>query len=649
MTIKRKLILLSCGIACGTAIASMLAATWLIVSQTRVGSLIVVLAVTAIVILLAMVALVLLFVERLTRPIHRLTQVAEDITRGQLDAPEDGYATDRSDELGVFARAFEVMRQSIREKIETIELQNNALQESENHLREAQRVARIGSFEGEISKHDLWWSAELFHLFGLEPELFAPTKDGFFALLHPDDRDSYIAALNSSLESGKRLKREFRAKHSSGAWRRFETLANVTFDDQGETLGLRGTVQDITERKQAEEERLELRDQLRQSQKMEAIGQLTGGVAHDFNNLLTVILGNSEMLLSATAQIATTSSEGLLRASLEQIQSAGTHAAALTRQLLAFSRRDITKPEVVDTNRIVGNMEGMLRRLIGEHIQLDVRLGTDKFLVYADPGQIEQIMMNLVVNAADAMPEGGHLEIRVEDAELNAASVADHVDSRPGRYAVLCVIDNGTGMAPETLENMFEPFFTTKPVGKGTGLGLATVYGNVKQLGGLIQVDSKPGVGSTFTVYVPIVEGEETNKELDRPVAGSCAGETLLVCEDEDMVREIMCEALRDAGYTVIEAENGEQALAAATNHVGSIELLISDVLMPGLSGIELAERLTRDYPDTPVLFVSGYTADRFDPKGVLGEAAEILQKPFGPTTLLRRVHEVLNAEPPQG
>jgi len=388
-----------------------------------------------------------------------------------------------------------------------------------------------------------------------------------------------------------------------------------------------------------------LEAQLRQAQKMEAIGQLAGGVAHDFNNLLTTILGNSEVLLSAVAEKAAATSQELLRPGLEQIQSAGKQAASLTRQLLAFSRRETTTPQVLDPQKLVGEMEELLRRLIGEHIELDVRLSAQTCFIHADPGQIEQIVMNLVVNAADAMPKGGRLDIRVEDAELDEPYVADHADAKPGRHVVLSVADNGTGMTPDTLEHMFEPFFTTKPVSKGTGLGLATVYGTVKQLGGHIRVDSNPGVGSTFTVYLPVVDKRESKKEPDVEPTRSGAGESILVCEDQGMVRDVMCKTLRAGGYAVIEADNGERALEATSAHQGTIDLLISDVMMPGMSGTELADRLAPEHPKMRVLFVSGYAADHLDAHGMGGGAVELLQKPFGPTALLRRVREVLDAE----
>ncbi len=424
----------------------------------------------------------------------------------------------------------------------------------------------------------------------------------------------------------------------------YADIAAATIELQGRKCTV-GLFRDITERKRAEKERQELEAQLRQSQKMEAIGQLAGGVAHDFNNLLTAILGNSEILLTALAEKAAATSEELLRPGLEQIQSAGEQAASLTRQLLAFSRREITRPEVLDPKKVVGDMEGLLRRLIGEHIQLDIRLSAETYFILADPGQIEQIVLNLVVNAADAMPNGGRLEIRVEEAELSETSVAGYADAKPGRHVLLSVVDNGTGITPETLERMFEPFFTTKSVGKGTGLGLATVYGTVKQLGGHISGDSKPGVGSTFNVCIPIVDKKAAEKEPHDMPTSSYAGETILVCEDQDLVRNVMCQALRAAGYTVIEVDNGKQALEAVEAHDGTIDILISDVIMPGMSGKELADSLATEHPDTHVLFVSGYTADHLDDHGVRSEAVEFLQKPFGPTALLRRVREVLDVE----
>ena len=290
-------------------------------------------------------------------------------------------------------------------------------------------------------------------------------------------------------------------------------------------------------------------------------------------------------------------------------------------------------------------MEGMLRRLIGKHIDFELRLDPQTSRIHVDPGQMEQIILNLVVNAADAMPEGGRLEVRLEDVELDDKHVAEHADARPGRHVLLSVADSGTGISTDVMEHIYEPFFTTKPVGKGTGLGLATVYGTVKRLGGHIRVQSEPGEGSTFNVCIPVADEQLVESKPHTERAASCAGETILLCEDQQSVRRVMCQTLRAAGYTVIEAADGRQALEMMAGREGTIDLLISDVVMPGISGKELADRLTPAHPGIRVLLVSGYAADHLDVRARQGGTMAFLQKPFGPTDLLNRVREVLDLE----
>ncbi|GJM26727.1 MAG: histidine kinase [Phycisphaerae bacterium] len=399
------------------------------------------------------------------------------------------------------------------------------------------------------------------------------------------------------------------------------------------------------ERERAEKARRELEAQLRQSQKMEALGQMAGGVAHDFNNLLTVILGHSEMLLSAAPlKIASIATEPL-QSGLRQIQSAGEQAALLTRKLLAFGRRDMPKSEVLEVTSLVAGMEEMLRRLIGEQIKLNFKLCAEECLINADVGQIEQLVLNLVLNARDAMPKGGRLDVEVKQVELDQAYVANHAGAQVGQHVRISVIDNGVGMNPEELERIFEPFFTTKPAGKGTGLGLSTVYATVRQLGGHICVDSEVGVGSSFGVYILITDKPRTAMEQEGEMPGQGAGETILVCEDEAMVSRIMCQTLRSAGYTVIEVRSGKQALTAVADHTGTIDLLVSDVVMPGMSGKDLADRLLQHDPNMRVLFVSGYSENHLDARSVWSGAVEFIQKPFGPKVLLRRVREILDAK----
>jgi two-component system cell cycle sensor histidine kinase/response regulator CckA len=399
---------------------------------------------------------------------------------------------------------------------------------------------------------------------------------------------------------------------------------------------------DITERRQAEQERRRLETQLRQSQKMEAVGQLAGGVAHDFNNILTAILGSVELsLASVRGELAP---DHTVIRMMEQIEDAAQHAASLTRQLLTFSRRDVVRPQVLSLNRILLHLDRMLRRLITENIALDTITEPDLRSVHADPGQMEQVIVNLVVNAVHAMPDGGRLTLQTRNVTLDGAYASNHVEARPGPHVLLEVIDTGHGMDAATRERIFEPFFTTKSADKGTGLGLATVHGIVKQAGGHIVVHSAPQRGTTFEVYLPAVDLAPAEEEPASSAESSPGGcETILLCEDNLTVRVLVAQSLRSAGYTVIEAESGETGLMAAKNHPGTIDLLVTDVIMSDMNGYVVSERLRAIRPKTPTLFVSGYTANTVIRHRVLDEGLEFLEKPFTLRSLLKRVRAVLD------
>ena len=381
------------------------------------------------------------------------------------------------------------------------------------------------------------------------------------------------------------------------------------------------------------------RDQLVQSQKMEAIGQLAGGVAHDFNNLLTVIIGRSQLFLARVA----VGDPG--RRDVEMVNRAAERAASLTRQLLAFSRKQVLKPEPLDLNALVGGLAPMLRRLIGEHIDLVIAPGGDLGQVMADPGQIEQVVMNLVVNARDAMPDGGTMRVQTEHAQLGATRA--HLEGRipPGDYAAVQVQDAGSGMDPATVARIFEPFFTTKEPGKGTGLGLSTVYGTVNQSGGHIGVDSAPGRGTTFTIYLPRTALPVPSPARGRETVGMVGGsETILLVEDEDEVRQLARDVLESCGYTVLATGDPREALTIADRRGGEIDLLVTDMVMPTIRGSALAARLRRQLPALPLLYVSGYTDEMATPGGKIEPPAPLLQKPFTPPALARAVRDVLDA-----
>ena len=395
---------------------------------------------------------------------------------------------------------------------------------------------------------------------------------------------------------------------------------------------------DVTEQVLAWQAVREREEQLRHAQKMEAVGQLAGGVAHDFNNLLTVMKVNAEFLIEELDRRDPRREQAL------EIRGATDRAAGLTRQLLAFSRKQILNPRVVDLDAIIDNMRPMLARLIGEDVVITTRTSARLGAVLADPGQLEQILMNLLVNARDAMPHGGRVTIETANVELDGSYAIErqgHVE--PGRYVMLAVSDSGTGMTREVCEHIFEPFFTTKEPGKGTGLGLSTVYGIVKQSGGYIWVYSEPGRGTTFKIYFPRLAEELESGDEERVTSEPCGGtETVLLVEDEDGVRRLAHRILERKGYTVIEARTGAEALTAAARHVGPIDLVVSDVVMPGMSGRDLVQRLRESRAGFAELYMSGYTDDEVVRRGVVERGTAFLQKPFTAAGMLRAVREAL-------
>ena len=416
----------------------------------------------------------------------------------------------------------------------------------------------------------------------------------------------------------------------------FGELARTTrqFFEQRNNL-----IREMEERRVTEEALRKSEDELRHSQKMEAVGRLAGGVAHDFNNLLTAIIGYAELISTRT------SSNALAKQNADLIRKAGEQAAALTRQLLAFSRKQLLQPKVIDLNDLVVEMERLLRRVIGERFDLQSHPNADIGRVKADPSQIEQVVLNLGVNARDAMPTGGTLSIRTENVRLDEAAAHQISASlTPGDYVVLSVTDTGAGMDEETMSHIFEPFFTTKGPGKGTGLGLATVYGIVRQTGGGISVESEPGKGSTFRIYLPLVTAPvDYTKTAVAPVEKSANFETVLVVEDEEIVRELVCEVLIEQGYNVICAADGMEALRVANDFDATIHLLVTDVIMPQMNGHELAAKLSVLRPEMKILYVSGYSDNDIGDHGVLDPRFELLQKPFTPQTLARKIRDVIH------
>ncbi|MBU4258409.1 MAG: response regulator, partial [Proteobacteria bacterium] len=413
-------------------------------------------------------------------------------------------------------------------------------------------------------------------------------------------------------------------------------VREVPIVENGKTISIVGALTDITERKQAEEEKKKFEDQLRQAQKMEAVGRLAGSIAHDFNNILTAIIGYSNIMQIRISE------DDPLQADVDQILGASQRAAQLTQSLLAFSRQQIIHPRPLRLNEIIVNIEKLLLQLIGEDIELRTMLADKNLTIMADRSQIEQVLMNLVTNARDAMPEGGLLSISTESVELDSHFIKTHgYDIKPGRYCLISVADTGIGMDEETRKKIFEPFFTTKVLGKGTGLGLSIIYGIITQHNGFIDVLSKPGKGTTFKIYLPVIKSsiEETEAETLPPPKGGT--ETVLVAEDDEVVRTIIKAILDRFGYKVIEAVDGEDAVTLFKKN--KIDLVILDVIMPKKNGKMAFDEIKELCPEIKAIFTSGYATDLIDKKGILEEGINFIPKPVSPDDLLRKMREVLD------
>jgi PAS domain S-box-containing protein len=518
---------------------------------------------------------------------------------------------------------------------------DDALRRSENQLMESEKVAGLGSYVLNVPT-GLWKSsAVLDEVFGIDDK-FARSVEGWTSLTHPEWREEMAAYLaNQVLGQGVRFDKEYKVvRQNDGQERWVHGRGKLEFDAAGRPIRMLGTIMDITERKLAELEASRLEHQFHQAQKMESIGRLAGGVAHDFNNLLTVINGYSRMLLGKL------SVGDPMRDTLTEISKAGERAAALTGQLLAFSRKQILKPRTLDVNRVVEDMRPMLERLVGEDVEVRILLHAETGTVHADPHQLEQVVMNLVVNARDAMPGVGKLLVETANVERDESYTRSHPEARTGRYVMLAVSDTGVGMDEATKTRIFEPFFTTKAVGKGTGLGLSMVQGIVAQSGGYVDVYTEPGQGTTFKIYLPALA--EGAADAARPVAVPALGgkETVLVVEDQAEVRRYVVAVLQAYGYRVIAAEDAAAALVLSERE--RIHLLLTDVVMPNMSGRELADRLETLRPAVKVLFMSGYTGNVVEHLGVLQEGAQFIQKPFSPEELAAKVRAVLApATPP--
>jgi PAS domain S-box-containing protein len=459
-------------------------------------------------------------------------------------------------------------------------------------------------------------------------------KDVFISEPLAGEAESFLRMTQGTLDRYTIDEQQCRRRDGTLAWARVNV--SIHRDSEGEPVHFIKVIEDVTERRALE-------SQLRQASKMDAVGQLASGIAHDFNNLLSVILSYSDLLAVDLKE------SDPMRADLNEIQDAGQRAVALTRQLLAFSRQQVMQPQVVDIDEVVGGLEKMLRRLIGEDVELTVTSSTGVTKIMVDPGQMEQVIVNLAVNARDAMPRGGTLTIATTAVVLDESYAPELAGLKPGPHVMLTVSDTGVGMDKATQARMFEPFFTTKEVGKGTGLGLATVFGIVRQSEGTIGVHSEPGMGTSFKLYFPAASGAVGPRVSMRPfenrsVRGS---ETILVVEDDERVRALACNILRKYGYVVLEAQSGGDALIACEQHKGPIALLLTDVVMPRMSGRELAERLFVARPKMKVVYMSGYTNDAVVRHGIVESTIAFVQKPLMPETLARKVRETLDPSGP--
>jgi two-component system cell cycle sensor histidine kinase/response regulator CckA len=505
--------------------------------------------------------------------------------------------------------------------------------EGREQLALAAESVNLGIWDWNIVGDEMDWDARMLELYGIEADDFSGGAYGAWLTgLHPDDRAMAEANIKAALDGERPFNNEFRVIWPNGNVRNIEARAVVKRDGTGTPLRMIGVNWDITARK-------ELEDQYRQAQKMEAVGVLAGGIAHDFNNLLTAINGFSDLTLRRME------ADSPFRRNVQEIKNAGERAAELTGQLLAFSRKQVLKPSVINLNSVISNIEMMLRRIIRESVELQVILDPKLGNVLADPGQIEQVIMNLTINARDAMMDGGHLTIETTNVFLGEEYSNQHLMVKPGKYVRITVSDTGVGMDATTQSHIFEPFFSTKEVGKGTGLGLATVYGIVQQSGGSVMVYSEVGFGTTFKVYLPCVD-----RDVDKPIwpnepsvvwAGT---ETILLVEDENAVRKFVLEVLESSGYTVLEAPNGPAALEICRSYQFPIHLLISDIIMPKMGGAELKKRVVELLPEVSILFISGYTSDSIAARGIDDPDIAFLEKPFTPDGLIRKVREVLGA-----
>jgi two-component system cell cycle sensor histidine kinase/response regulator CckA len=506
-----------------------------------------------------------------------------------------------------------------------------ALHETQNRLQQAVTAGNVGLWDWDLRTNQIYYSLQCKRQIGYEDDEIGSGLSEWEERIHPEDHGRMIQVTKDYLvNQSVPYTHEFRVRHKSGSYRTILSQGDLMFDDKGQPVRMLGSHMDITEQKS-------LQEQFQQAQKMEAVGRLAGGIAHDFNNLLGVIIGYTDFALESMAESEPS------RDDIKRVRAAGEKAAGLTRQLLAFSRKQVLQPRVLDLRKLVADDEKMLARMIGEDIEIIVVPAERLGCVRADPGQLEQVLMNLVINARDAMPEGGKLTIEILNAELDETSRVRQGLVKPGPYVMLAVSDTGIGMDKATREQIFDPFFTTKELGKGTGLGLATVYGIVEQSNGHIFVYSELGKGSTFKIYLPRVDERDSQIGPTKPGTTANGTETILLVEDDEPLRMLGQRILEGLGYTVLMAASGEEALLLIERQEQPVHLIMTDVIMPGMSGRVLADRIATTRPEIRVLYMSGYTDDSIGRHGVLSEDMHFISKPFTKAAIAQKIRDVLD------
>jgi PAS domain S-box-containing protein len=511
---------------------------------------------------------------------------------------------------------------------------DQALRQSREQLRVALQAARMATWRWDLQSDARVWDAE-FPLPWNAPE--GPTEGhprAFLDQVHPDDRTRVSEAVRAAVEGAGQYREEYRVVSPDGIVHWLTDQGEVIRDDNGRPLYMAGACVDVTHHRQVEE-------QLRQVQRMDAVGRLAGGMAHETNNQMAVVLGFADFVLGRSDLAER------VREDVEQIRKAAERTAGITSQLLAFSRRQFAQPKVLELSEVVTAFEPVLQRAMSNGCELHLRAAPGLDLVKADPGQVEQILLNLALNACDAMPQGGRLTIETANVNLTReyTKLKPGVRVQPGPYVLIAVGDTGHGMSRETLGRVFEPFFTTKSVGQGTGLGLATVYGLVKQADGYVWVYSEPGMGTTFKIYFPVIPSEDPVVAAAEPPPTLGSGELVLLVEDEPDVMRMALRALREAGYTVLEASGGREALDILVEAGARPRLVVTDVVMPGMTGRELASRIAEIRPGLPVIFMSGYTDEDVIRRGLMERGRHFIQKPFSPNELARQVHQALTGD----